>query len=142
MAVTVIPNSLWDLQVGDEVVVRDSYGGWNRRYQLTTVTTTTKTTITIPWGTIYRRTSGKPIGRFATVDDQLYLPEDRVEFNGSLVTARVAVELHVALEKDARLKAAYALYIVEQGYTRLIKRDVATLKQVGELLGYKDVEGS
>jgi hypothetical protein len=141
MVVTVVPNSLWELQVGDEAVVRDTHG-WTPRYSLTQVVKSNRQSLTITSGAVYMKATGKIHGRYPTPYDRLFAPHELVEFNGVTVTAREAVDFYRTKEEEMSLKSEYTKFIIEQGYNKLIRMEVATLKQVAELLGYKSVGGA
>lgn len=132
--------TLWDLQVGDEVVVRDSVG-WSPRYQLTRIEKVTKQSLQIPKGIIYMKGTGKIKTAYSSMTDRLLLPEEPVDIGGHTVPAREAVGIYREHEREVGLRTEYTRYIIEQGYNKLMRLDAPTLKEVATLLGYKDIGG-
>jgi hypothetical protein len=138
---TLEKTSLLELVPGNTVVIRDEVG-WTPRYRLGVVEKVRLGVIRLTGGDEYNPATGKAKNRYAS-QQQLFLPTEKVRivWAEGFVTAREAVDLCADREVELQLQTEYTRYILDIGYNKLIKMNVAVLKQVAELLGYKPIGG-
>jgi hypothetical protein len=136
---TLEKTSLLELVPGNTVVIRDEVG-WTPRYRLGVVEKVRLGVIRLTGGDEYNPATGKAKNRYAS-QTKLYLPTEKIKWGEEFVTSKEAVDLCADREVELQLQTEYTRYILDIGYNKLIKMNVAVLKQVAELLGYKPIGG-